>query len=62
MNKSNFTSDEDKIEFTKKLNAKIVDEPSKESGNTPQAEPEFSHSDGKSEFFESRNNGHQDRD
>jgi len=47
MYKSNFTSDEDKIEFIKKLNAKIVDEPTKESGHTHQAEPEFSFSDGK---------------
>jgi len=47
MYKSNFNSDEDKIEFIKKLNAKIVDEPTKESGHTHQAEPEFSFSDGK---------------
>jgi len=47
MNKSIFTSDEEKIEFIKKINSKMVDEPTKESGNTHQAEPEFSHSDGK---------------
>jgi|GEM_PF-3076338 len=49
MNKSNFTSDEDKIEFIKKINSKIIDEPTKESGHTHQAEPEFSFSDGKVE-------------
>ena len=49
MKKSKFTSDEEKIRFIENLNAKVPDGKEKESGNTLQAEPDFSLSDGKVE-------------
>ena len=57
MKKSKFTSDEEKIRFIENLNAKVADEPKKESGNTLKAEPEFSLSYGNKDSSNFSSNG-----